>query len=451
MLRDYQQDVYDRLRNELLHTKRVICQMPCRSGKSYIMYEICKKAYTKGTKVLVLAHRNLLLDQHRSLIDLPNVVITSRQTEVRHLGEHGKIDIILTDECHLSAADTYKKIFDYYSDAIIIGFTATPCRLDGRSLGEIYQKIIKGPTVKYLIDMGAISPFDHYAPKLDINMNNVKIGDGDYNQKDLEEAMMDSKIYGDIIANYEKLAKGKQAIAYCVSIKHAQTICELFNNHGYESRCIHSKISKKEREQILEDFKAKKFTIIVSVDCISEGISLPSCEVCLMLRPTQSYALYVQQGMRALTPHPDKKAIVIDYVGNVYRHGMLDDEEDFSLTERKKCKNSSGEPEVLVRVCQKCLRTYAGTSPVCPYCGADNGRTKKEIEQEEKAELERITAFEKKKKRMEVGMQDTFEGLVQIARERGYKPGWLITQAKLKAIPVDWALYNKFKREVMYK
>ena len=760
MLRDYQQDVFDRLKLELLHNKRIICQMPCRSGKSYIMYEICKKANLKGTNVLILAHRNLLLDQHRTLIDLPNVRITSRQTEVRHLGENGKVDIILCDECvtgeteiltdegykridsltkkekiaqyndngvinfvtpleyiekeyegdmydveiaynkhinmspnhvqplyyknsktikedyikdisfnynkklivsgrgkgyktklsamdkiailsqadgtlqncfenynywtiqlkkerkikrfleimseaniewkqikpnrdktrfsyktpanitkklstyfkledmsneyckdfieeislwdgytyktgqkyyssvvkenvdfvaavgilgeyktyqsiekdersnkfsdvhrlylkpnfiysdsrkcrknkyyfkgkiycvkvpsqkiilrangyafvsgncHLSAADTYKKIFDFYSNAVIIGMTATPCRLDGRSLGEIYQKIIKGPTVKYLIGIGAISPFDHYAPKLNINMDNVKIGDGDYNQKDLEEVMLDSKIYGDIITNYEKLAKSKQAIAYCVSIKHAQEICDLFNRHGYEAKCIHSKIPKKEREQILEDFKNKKFKIIVSVDCISEGISLPSCEVCLMLRPTQSYALYVQQGMRALTPSPEKRAIIIDYVGNVYRHGMLDEEEEFSLTERKKCKNSSGEPEVLVRVCQKCLRTYAGTSPICPYCGANNGKTKKEIEQEEKAELERITAIEKKAKRMEVGMQDTFSGLVQIAKERGYAPGWCIQQAKLKHIEIDWSLYNRFKREVMYK
>lgn len=447
MLRDYQQEVFDKLTQELLHSKRVICQMPCRSGKSYLMYEICKRSMKRNAKILILAHRNLLLDQHRALIDLPNTIITSRQTEVRHLGEHGKIDVILCDECHLSAADTYKKIFDYYSNAIIIGMTATPCRLDGKPLGEIYQKIVKGPTVKYLIEQGHISSFDHYAPKLELDMSKVKIGDGDYNQKDLEQVMLDSKIYGDIIANYENLAKGKQAIAYCVSIKHAQQICDLFNNHGYESRCIHSKIPKKEREQILEDFKNKKFTVIVSVDCISEGISLPSCEVCLMLRPTQSYALYVQQGMRALTPSPDKKAIVIDYVGNVYRHGMLDDEEDFSLTERKKCRNSSGEPEVLVRQCKKCLRVYAGTSPICPYCNFDSGKTKKQIEQEEKAELERVTAIEKKAKRMEVGMQDTFGGLIEIAKRRGYAPGWCIAAAKAKGICIDWSLYNKFKRE----
>ena len=166
-----------------------------------------------------------------------------------------------------------------------------------------------------------------------------------------------------------------------------------------------------------------------------------------MLRPTQSLALYIQQSCRALTPQDGKRAIIIDYVGNAYRHGMPTDNQKWSLSERKKCKNSSGEPEVLVRVCQKCLRTYAGNGQICPYCGANNGKTKRQIEQEEKAELERITAIEKKNKRMEVGMQNTFGGLVQIAKERGYNPGWCIQQAKLKHIEIDWALYNKLKRE----
>ncbi len=448
MLRDYQQEVYDKTKKELLYNKRVICQMPCRSGKSYLMYEVCKNAEKKGTNVLILAHRNFLLDQHRELINFKNVRINSRQTEVKHLGEYGKVDICLVDECHLSASDTYKKIFNYYSDAIIIGYTATPCRLDGKPLGEIYQKIIKGPTVKYLIENGNISPFDYYAPKVNIDLSKVPVNDGDYSTVQLEDVMCDPKIFGDIVGNYEKLAKGKQAIAYCVSIKHAQEICELFNKSGYEARCIHSKIPKKERKQILEDFKKRKFTVIVSVDCISEGISLPSCEVCLMLRPTQSYALYIQQGMRALTPFPDKRATIIDYVGNVYRHGMLDEEEEFSLTEKKRCKNPSSEPEVLCRQCSECLRVYEGKSPICPYCGANNGKTKKEIEEEEKAVLEKITAIEKKEKRQEVGMQRTFEGLVAIAKERGYAPGWCLQQANLKRIPIKWDLYNKLKREV---
>jgi superfamily II DNA or RNA helicase len=448
MLRDYQQIVYDNMKNKLHFNKNVICQMPCRSGKSYLMLQVCQDAKRKGSNVLILAHRNLLLKQHSELINLKHVRIENVFTEVRHLGENGKVDIILCDECHLSAADTYRTIFDYYSNAIIIGFTATPCRLDGRPLGDIYQDIIKGPSVKELIEKKCISPFDHYAPRLNIDMSKVKNGDGDYNQTDLEKAMMNPKIYGDIVKNYEKLAKDKQAVAYCVSIAHAEKICELFTEAGYRSECIHSHIPMKERENILERFKNKEITILVSVNTISEGITLPSCEVCLMLRPTQSYALYMQQGMRALTPQQNKRAIIIDYVGNVFRHGSIDSDTEWSLVERKKCRNPSGEEEVISRQCSNCFRVYEGNNPICPYCGYNNGKTRKQLKEEHDAELERVQEIAKKEKRKEVGRSKNFEDLCRIALERHYKPGWVLGQANRKGIEVDWWLYRKLKEEL---
>lgn len=445
MLRDYQQIVYNKCKEKLHTFKRIICQMPCRSGKSYIMLEVCKDALKKGSKVLILAHRNLLLEQHKELINMSNVRIENVFTEVNHLGENGNPQIILCDECHLSMADTYRKIFNYYKNSIVIGFTATPCRLDGRPLGEIYQDIIKGPSVKQLIEKECISPFEYYAPKLNVDFSSVKLGDGDYIQSDLEKIMMDNKIYGDIIKEYEKLAKNKQAVAYCVSINHANKICELFNENGYSSKCIHSQISMKEREKLLQDFKNKKFTILVSVNTISEGITLPSCEVCLMLRPTQSYALYMQQGMRALTPNKDKVAIIIDYVGNVFRHGTIDEDSEWSLVERKKCRNPNGEPEILTRMCKSCYRVYSGTNPICPYCNFNNGKTKQEIKYEQDMEMQRIIELEKKEKRKEIGRSRTFEDLVKIAQKWGYERGWCIRQAKLKNIAIDWALYQRLE------
>jgi len=448
-LRDYQQDVYDRAREQLRHHKGVVVVLPCRSGKSYVMEAMCKSAQEKGSHVLILAHRNILLEQHRDLIDYPNVRIVSVFTEANHLGENGPVDLIIIDEAHISGCKTYHDVCEYYN-CKVIGFTATPARLDGKPL-DLFDVIVEGISANELIRRGAISDYDLYAPKLNIDLSGVAVGDGDYSTVQLEDIMCDSKIYGDIIENYEKLAKGKQAIAYCTSIKHSQIICDLFNDAGYPAVHIDSHTPEKVRLQVMDDFKKGKFLILCNVNLISEGITLPTCEVCLMLRPTQSLALYIQQSCRALTPQEGKRAIIIDYVGNAFRHGMPTDDNEWSLSERKKCRNTSGEPEVLVRVCQKCLRTYAGTSPICPYCGFNSGKTKKEIENEKKAELERIEKIEKKAKRMEVGMQDTFNGLVEIARKRGYKPGWLITQAKLKSIPVDWVLYNKFKREVMYK
>nr|DAE44617.1 MAG TPA: Type I site specific restriction modification protein [Caudoviricetes sp.] len=445
-LRDYQQKVYYELRKALKTNHNVLVQMPCRSGKSFIMYKICEDAQKKESNVLILSHRNLLNKQTGDLIKLNNVRIENVSTEVRHLGENGYPAIILVDEAHLSATETYTKIFDYYNESILIGFTATPCRLDGKPLGNIYDCIVKGPTVTELIDKGNISQFDYYAPKVNLNMQDVKVGNGDYNLTDLEEVMLDSKIYGDIISNYEKLAKGKQAVAYCVTINHANKICELFNNAGYSCKCIHSQMSMKARQEIMDEFKQKKITIISSVNTISEGITLPTCEVCLMLRPTQSTALFVQQSMRALTPQEGKKAIIIDYVGNCYRHGLPTDEQEYSLKEKTKCRNSNGEPDVLCRRCSNCFLVYPGKDSICPYCGFNNGKTKKEIIEEKQAELEKITEIQRKEKRMEVGMQRDFRGLAEIAKERNYSPGWCYKQAQIKHINIDWKVYGELKR-----
>lgn len=447
MLRDYQEDVYIRAREELRHYNGVVVVLPCRSGKSYVMEEVCKAAQNKKTNVLILAHRNILLEQHRELIDYPNVRIESVFTEVNHLGENGKVGLIIIDEAHISGCKTYHDVCKYYN-CKIIGFTATPSRLDGKPL-DLFQKIVEGISAEELIKKGAISDYDLYAPKLNVNLSNVSINGGDYSTVQLEEVMCDSKIYGDIVANYEKLAKGKQSIAYCTSVKHSQIICELFNNAGYPSVHIDSHTPEKERLKVMQDFKDGKFLILCNVNLISEGITLPTCEVCLMLRPTQSLALYIQQACRALTPQEGKRAIIIDYVGNVFRHGMPTDKNEWSLTEQKKCRNPSGESEILARTCNECLRTYPGNGPICPYCGANNGKTKKQIENEKKAELELIEQVEKRKKRMEVGRQNSFSGLVAIARERGYAPGWCLQQARIKHIQVDWGLYNQLKWENM--
>jgi superfamily II DNA or RNA helicase len=126
--------------------------------------------------------------------------------------------------------------------------------------------------------------------------------------------MCSKKIYGDILKYYRMLAKGKQAIAYCVNVRHSQEVCEMFNSHKISARHIDSHTSEEEREKVLQDFRDGKFKILCNCNLISEGISLPTAEVGILLRPTLSLALFIQQGMRALTPAEGKKATIIDFV-----------------------------------------------------------------------------------------------------------------------------------------
>ena len=416
MLREYQQRIYDAIYKELHVCQGVCAVLPCRAGKTYIMKEICEKAALKGSKVLILAHRKLLLRQHAKIIE--NVRFASVFTEVNHLGEYPAPNLIIIDEAHISAAASYQKVCNYYKCKRIL-FTATAKRLDNKPL-NLCDTIINGISADELIDLGYISKYELYAPKLNIDLSKVSMSGSDFNNEEVSNVMCDKKIYGDIIKYYKQLANNKKAIAYCCNIKHSKSICDLFNNNGIPAIHIDATTSEQDRDQAITDFKAGKYQILCNCNLISEGITLPECECCLLLRPTQSETLYIQQACRCLTPVKDKVAIIIDYVGNCYAHGMPTEKRIYTL-QHTKIRNSSREPELLVRTCKKCLLVYPGTARICPYCGNDNGKTIKQIEEDNKAELERITALHRKQARQEVGMAKTEAELIAIATKRGYK------------------------------
>ena len=417
MLRDYQIKAYNEIREQLRYHQGVCAVLPCRSGKSYIMKEICEKAALKGNKVLILAHRKLLLRQHAKIIQ--NVRFASVFTEANHLGEYPEPQLIIIDEAHISAANSYQKVCNYYKCKRVL-FTATAKRLDNKPL-NLCDVIINVVFADELIEKGYISRYDLYAPKLQIDLSKVAMSGSDFNNEQLGEVMCDRKIYGDIIKMYNDLAKDKQAIAYCVNIKHSKSVCELFNNNNIPAVHMDASTSEKERDKIMEDYKSGKYKILCNCNLISEGITLPECDCCLLLRPTQSETLYIQQACRCLTPRVGKRAIILDFVGNVFTHGMPTEKRIYTLINTIKIKNSSREPDIIARECNNCLRVYKGTSPICPYCGFNNGKTQKEMEQDKKTELERITEINKNNARREVGMAKTEAELIEIGKRRGYK------------------------------
>lgn len=416
------------------------------SGKSYIMAKISQDACKKGSHVLILAHRNSLINQHKELfegleLNNPNVRIESVFTEVNHLGENGPVDLIIIDEAHLSGASSYQKVCAYY-DCLRILFTATPARLDGKPL-NLADKIITGITAKELIQRGNISDYDYYAPDLKIDFSKIKKTAGDFNNQELGKAMGTKKIYGDIYKYYNKLAKGKQAIAYCVNVQHSQEVCEMFNSKGIPAMHMDSHTPEKEREKILQDFKDNKFKILCNCNLISEGITLPSAEAGLLLRPTLSLTLYIQQAMRCLTPNENKKAIIIDYVNNIQRHGLPTQEREWSLTTKvKEYCNENDDGTLKIRICPECFSTFE-TAPVCPFCGAEYQMSSIEIKNMKEIELKKIEA-EKERKRQEIMNRTaervknykkpeeckSFFELVEMGKMLGYKPGWAFFQAK---------------------
>lgn len=437
-LRDYQRSVFLSVHKSVMQGHNPCVVLPCRSGKSYIIAKICER--TKG-EVLIMAHRIELLKQLSELLaQLDNVRIVSVFTEVRRLGQHPAPKIIIIDEAHLSEATTYKKICQYYADSPRILFTATPARLDGAPL-SLADDLIVGISMRELIEKGAVSDYEYYAPNIGIDTSDVEISYGDYNNKQLTELMCKSKLYGDILKCFLALSKGRQAIAYCVSVKHAEQVAEMFNVHGISARAINAKTPKRERERALEDFKRGEYQILCNCNLISEGITLPNADVALLLRPTQSLPLYIQQACRVLTPQDGKKATIIDYVANFQRHGLPDAPHEWSLNEKlKKKRNTNSDGSFTLRTCDNCYKVFR-TADTCPYCGWKYQPQGRELEHMKSVELKKITEAEeakiqeqKKLMRMEVGQCTTLNDLWRIQRERGYNPAWVWRMAKVKGI-----------------
>ena len=162
--------------------------------------------------------------------------------------------------------------------------------------------------------------------------------------------------------------------------------------------------------------------VLCNYGLIAEGFDVPDCDMVLLLRKTASLNLFIQMTMRCMRYKEGKTATILDFCGNCYEHGLPNDKHNWSLNSKEKVKtNTSSEPDVIARTCTNCFRTYSGNNIICPYCGFNNGKTRKQIEQEEKAELERVQKIERITKKQQQGQAKTFEELVRLGRSRGYK------------------------------
>lgn len=426
VLRDYQQDLYAKTQAAFRSGhKRVLITVGCGAGKSYIFAKMAEQ--TKGS-VLVLTHRQELKEQTGRLfadngIDARIEMIL---TEANRLGQYERPSLIITDEAHLSRSNSWMKVLDYYNTHTV-GFTATPVRLDGKPLGDIYDELVTGVSVKWLIDNKRLSPYEYYAPTV-VETDHLRLQAGDFVIKDMEQLMSDRAIYSDVLKSWERLAKSQKTIAYCVSVKHAKETAKMFCEAGYPAVEIDGATPPKKRAEIMQDFREGKIMVLCNVGIISEGISIDDVSCCLLLRPTESHALYWQQGMRSMRYQPGKVATIIDCVGNYSRNPLFDADVEWSLTKKlRKNPKINLDGDFVIRTCPKCFKVFK-TAPICPYCGEEYPLHPREIKAHENIELARITAevaeeAEQKRKQARIaqGRARTFPELLAIGRERGYK------------------------------
>lgn len=439
-LRPYQEELVHKVRNAYLHGKQSPCiVLPCGGGKSVIVAEIAKRTTDKKNRVLFLVHRKELCEQIESTfirwgVDMSLCDVMMVQTASRRIKKLSYPALIITDENHHSLATSYKKIYEAFPKSKRVGVTATPTRLDGSGLADVNDALIIGVTAKWLINNHYLAPYDYYAPRL-VDLTGIKIKRGEFDVSAIESIMIDKAVYGDVIHYYKEFAEGMQAVCYCTTVKHSVEMAKKFRSAGIEAEHIDGNTPKEERKRIIDEFRRGAVDILCNVDLISEGFDVPDCQCAILLRPTQSLTLYIQQSMRCMRYRPGKRAVIIDHVGNYARFGMPDDDREWSLNSKKKNQVEESE-EVKVASCPKCFSIFAPTDDngeklkKCPKCGYEFPQKKAKENQigQANAELEKITGFVLNYKTPEEC--NSYAELADYAKTHGYKQGWAYYQAK---------------------
>lgn len=459
-LRTYQQNFIDAVRSEFINKhKRVVGVAPCGAGKTIMTGWMIREAARKGKRSIFFVHRGELIEQTAKTfddLDIPYgiiasgykmnldeyVQIASVQTLAKRIEKIPTPDFLICDECHHILATTYKKILDAFPKAFLLGVTATPQRMGGINLGDIFESMVESLSVNELIQLGNLTPFKYFAPEIGVNLSSVREQFGEFVTEEIEQIMADKKIIGGIVENYRKLANGKQAICYCVNVKHSKSVADAFNSAGISARHCDGETPKKIRAQIVKNFRDGKIKVLCNAELFGEGFDVPKCQAVILARPTMSLTLYIQQAMRAMRPDPDdpnKVAIIIDHVQNNLRHGLPNAEHHWSLEPNKKISDKIQCPK-----CQKLIKpeTLPDRKRKCPNCGyifpKNLSAEEQEISAQDTNEYEG-TLFEVDTN------QDTKnpvspipritrapkspEDFLAIAKRKNYKIGWVAIQA----------------------
>ena len=404
-LHPHQLDTVDRVRQKMREGyKRILVVAPTGSGKTVIAVYMLGTAQAKGNQCLFSVHRRELVHQSCEAFEtvgIPYGVIASgfpgradARIQVGSIQTLAKRSIptprlIVPDEAHHFASLSWSKFFSQFPDATIVGLTATPQRLDGKGLGKYFDVIVEGPSTRWLIDNGYLCPYRMFSPP-GVSVQGIKTEMGDYAKVALAAAVDKPTITGDVIAHYKKHALGRRAVCFAVSVEHSKHVVAQFNAAGIPAAHCDGETNPGIRDGIVADLKRGALLVVSNVDLFGEGFDLPAIEACIMLRPTKSLAMYLQQVGRALRTAPGKvDAVLLDHAGNVKVHGLPDEPREWSLEGEDKAKaRAKAEAGGGVRVCPRCFAAQLFATQ-CRFCGEIFPARAREVEHV-KGELEEI-------------------------------------------------------------
>lgn len=373
--------------------------LPTGAGKSIICAKLIEEALSfkssKPIRVLVVTHSKELIEQNYEKFcaiaphldvgvysaglkrrDTSNQVIFAGIQSIYNKGEIGIFDLMVVDECHLipKVGDgRYRKLIarlqEGNSNLRVVGLTATPYRLSCGYLyegkGKIFHSVATEVTLNELLDLGYLSPVVSKRPEITVDVTGVKKTAGEFNQKQLAERMMDGNLTERIVCDVLHKCYGRKSwLFFCTSVSHAEEAAYYLSEKGVRCAVISGNTPARERERLIDEYKRLKLTCLVNCEVLTTGFDAPSTDLIAMLRPTESTALYQQMAGRGMRISEGKiDCLLLDYAGNVERHGCLDDPH---VNIPNKGKGNGVAP---TKFCPSCDTALPASTRICKECG----------------------------------------------------------------------------------
>jgi DNA repair protein RadD len=447
VLRPYQECAVVALNEALVRDKHVLAVAPTGSGKTVIAATLISRA-RRWRRVLWLAHRMELIGQARQqLVGLgvpcgvrcakyeeihPEHVdanafcqVGSVQTIVRRKDHHEDVDLIVFDEAHHAMADTYQEIAQALPNAEVLGLTATPCRKDGRGLGDFFvsmNNIVKPSELyadKYLCNPVTYLEDEDMVVK---GLRGARLVGGDFAPASMSVAVDKSDLIGNVVRQAIRLVPGVPKVVFAATVQHSKRIAARFYKAGVKAVHLDASHTADERRQVLEALSAGHIEVVTNVDLFLEGWDPPVLGAVILARPTKSLARLIQMIGRVQHGSGFDQKIVLDHGANCTRLQYIPGEDVEWTLKHGAPKRPDTDTEVLVKACVECRIVISWRSPVCPQCGAEQPqmRTRREILKEREADLVRLERERFEKKRDELRTRAK-----KVAVERGLDDTWV--------------------------
>jgi superfamily II DNA or RNA helicase/predicted nucleic acid-binding Zn ribbon protein len=415
-LRPYQLTAVDEIRGAFKEAKRVVLCLPTGAGKTVVFSEIVRRVLEKGRRVAIITHRRELLSQAGKLNRCDILMVETLNNQIkRGVVDLSSYNLLVIDEAHIG---NFRKILEGF-DGFVIGATATP--ISKPPMAQSYGRLINSVGIGELIAQGYLCNPITYAMH-PVDTSKIASRMGEFTAQGLDDAFNRPKVYEGVVQEFVKRWRDKKAIVFCVNIEATINTAEAFAKELGVGRvyAVHSKQSAYERADLIEEFTASKYGILVNCGIATTGFDCPDIEVVVVNRATKSVALWLQMVGRGSRPTASKKEFtILDFGENVHRLGFWQEARDWGKAFAG-MENKKGQGVAPVKDCPCCGAVLYASARFCEFCGEAFATEKKA----ERGSLE-LMAYEKLNGRYLFEIAKTPADLWELKSRKNYKQAFI--------------------------